>query len=115
MRRFAQGLFGLTMDILMVILGIMVGGIGAVIGFVIGFIIFGMILGLKGWFEAIPELIVAGLGFVIGVFLFWGVFATVDDIADAVVRRVWDVGERGTDETSLGLHNLDPSLCLYSP
>lgn len=90
MRRFAQGLFGLAMDILMVIAAIIVGGIGAVIGFVIGFIIFGMILGLKGWFQAVPELIVAGLGFVIGALLFWGFFATVDDITDAVVRKVWD-------------------------
>jgi hypothetical protein len=47
LRRFAQGLFGLAMDIVGVILGLMVGGIGAVVGFVIGFIIFGMILGLK--------------------------------------------------------------------
>jgi hypothetical protein len=61
MRRFAQALFGLATDILIFIVVIMIGGVGAVIGFVIGFIIFGMILGLKGWFQAVPELIVAGL------------------------------------------------------
>jgi L-lactate permease len=92
MRRFAQGLFGLAMDIVGVILGLMVGGIGAVVGFVIGFIIFGMILGLKGWFQAVPELIVAGLGFVIGVLLFWGLTASVDDVADAVWRKLRDDG-----------------------
>ena len=43
MRRFAQRLFMLAMDIVGVILGIMVGRVGAVIGFVIGFIVFGMI------------------------------------------------------------------------
>jgi L-lactate permease len=82
------------MDILTVILGIMVGGIGAVIGFVIGFIIFGMILGLKGWYQAVPELIVAGLGFVIGVLLYWGFWATFDDmfgvLAEAVGRKLRD-------------------------
>jgi len=67
----------------------MIGGIGAVVGFVIGFIIFGMILELKGWFQAVPELITAGLGFVIGALLAWGYFATIDDVIDAVVHRVW--------------------------
>jgi L-lactate permease len=80
------------MDIVGVILGLMVGGIGAVVGFVIGFIIFGMILGLKGWFQAVPELIVAGLGFVIGVLLFWGLTASVDDVADAVWHKLRDDG-----------------------
>jgi hypothetical protein len=88
MRRFAQGLFGLTINILMVILGIWVGGIGAAIGLVIGLLIFGS-LGLQGWVLGIPVLIVAGLGFVIGALLFWGFFATLDDIIDAVVHRVW--------------------------
>jgi hypothetical protein len=51
-----------------------------------------MILGLKGWFQAVPELIVAGLGFVIGVLLFWRFFATVDDIADTLGRKLRDDG-----------------------
>jgi hypothetical protein len=51
-----------------------------------------MILGLKGWFQAVPELIVAGLGFVIGVLLFWGFFATLDGIADALGRKLRDDG-----------------------
>jgi hypothetical protein len=83
MRRFALGLFDLTMNIGIVILGIMVGGIGAAIGFVIGLLIFGS-LGLKGWVLGIPVLIVAGLGFGIGVLLLWGFFAWVEDIAGAV-------------------------------
>ena len=93
MRRLAQRLFGLSMDILGVIIGIMVGGIGAVVGFVIGFIIFGTILGLKGWFQAVPELVVAGLGFVIGVLLFWGLIAAVEDVGDVIGRKLRDGGE----------------------
>jgi L-lactate permease len=93
MRRLAQRLFGLSMDILGVVIGIMVGGIGAVVGFVIGFIIFRTILGLKGWFQAVPELIVAGLGFVIGVLLFWGLIAAVEDVGDVIGRKLRDGGE----------------------
>jgi hypothetical protein len=92
MRRFAQRLFMLAMDIVGVILGIIVGVVGAVIGFVTGFIIFGMILGLKGWYQAVPELIVAGLGFVIGVLLYWGLMASVDDVGDAIARKLSDDG-----------------------
>ena len=92
MRRFAQGLFGLATDILTFIVVIMIGGVGAVIGFVIGFVVFGVILELKGWFQAVPELIVAGLGFVIAALLAWGLFASVDDVADAVGRKLRDDG-----------------------
>jgi hypothetical protein len=80
------------LDIVGVILGIMVGGIGAVVGFVIGLIIFGMILGLKGWFLGGPALIAAGLGFVIGALLFWGLVATTDDVGDAIARKLTDDG-----------------------
>ena len=66
----------------------MVGGIGAAIGFVIGLLIFGS-LGLQGWVLGILVLIVAGLGFVIGVLLLWGFYATLEDIIDVVVHRVW--------------------------
>jgi hypothetical protein len=97
MRRFAQAFFGLAIDIVGVILAIMVGGVGAAIGFVIGFIIFGVILGLKGWVLAIPAHIVAGLGFVIGALLFWGLTATVDDIGDAIGRKLRDDDRGGED------------------
>jgi hypothetical protein len=100
MRRFAQGLFDLTINIVVVIFGIMVGGIGAAIGFVIGLLIFGS-LGLKGWVLGIPVLIVAGLGFVIGVLLYWGFFATVNDMAgvvgEAVGRKLKDDDGGGKD------------------
>ena len=88
MRRFAQGLFGLAVDILVFIVVIMIGGIGAVVGFVIGLIIFGVFLTLEGWFLAVPALIVAGLGFVIGALLAWGYYATIGDVAEAVGHKL---------------------------
>jgi hypothetical protein len=36
-------------------------------------------------------------------------------IAAILGARVWDDRGARSEETSLGLHDLDPSLCLYSP
>jgi hypothetical protein len=86
MRRLAQGLFGLAVDILTFIVVIIAGGIGAVVGFIVGLIIFGAVLSLEGWVLAVPALIVAGLGFVIGALFTWGYYASIDDVAGAVGR-----------------------------
>ena len=90
MRRFAQGLFGLATNSLVVLLGIIVGGVGAAIGFVIGLIIFGVILGLEQWPLAVPVLIVAAVGFAIGALLVWGLTATAGDVGDAIGRKLRD-------------------------
>ncbi len=90
MRRFAQGLFGLATNILALILAFIVGWVGAVIGFVIGLFIFGVILGLEQWVLAVPVLIVAAVGFAIGALLVWGFTATVDDVGDAIGRKLRD-------------------------
>jgi hypothetical protein len=48
----------------------------------------GVFLALKGWFLAVPALILAAVGFVIGVLLLWGLVATVDDVADVIERKL---------------------------
>jgi hypothetical protein len=94
MRRFAQrfflGAIVLVGYIANVYLAIMAGLIGSLIGIFIGLIIFGVILGLTGWFEGVPILIFAALGFGAGVLIVWGLIATLGDVVDEVGRKLTD-------------------------